>query len=191
MQNKASKEIYRYWAELKGNRSAPLKSEIDPAALRRLLPYLFILTPGARGRLEFRLAGTRICELFGRELRTEPFNRVWSNVDAEAEEITRTVLREEQPALLEITGQSVGADVALETLLLPLRSGDAMSDRVLGSLLPSGALSSPVPRLSRLTLQNWSFLGAEPEAVDLQQDRGPAGALQQFLSTSLFQMREC
>ena len=50
----------------------PERDDIDPAAIRRILADSFVLAvePGQHPR--FRVAGTRICELFGRECAGRP-----------------------------------------------------------------------------------------------------------------------
>ncbi|WP_254622303.1 PAS domain-containing protein, partial [Stenotrophomonas sp. GbtcB23] len=81
MRNQVSQIIFDYWTDLKGDRGAPLRTEIDPTALRHLLPHLFIATVGLEGYPVFRLAGTRICDLFGRELRGAGFAEIWLEDD--------------------------------------------------------------------------------------------------------------
>ncbi|OHV81483.1 PAS domain-containing protein [Rhizobium sp. LCM 4573] len=185
MRNEATRKVYEYWLHIKGDRPAPLRSEIDPAALRRLLPYLFILTPGAEGVLEFRLAGTRICEIFGRELRGAAFTGLWDENPNPAE-IARDVMRREQPAILDGWTRNGETAIGFEVLLLPLSSGEQI-DRLLGSLLPQASPAPPVTRpLSGLSLHGWNFLETDREAAsDPTDDPGPARALLRFLSTRL------
>ena len=49
-----------------------------PRHIRHLLGDSFILTVDAGSGHPFRLAGTRVCALFGRELKDEPFTPLWS-----------------------------------------------------------------------------------------------------------------
>jgi hypothetical protein len=62
-------EIYRYWLGIHPDNGLPGRRQFDPVDLRQYLPRLWLLevqrTPF---RLRYRLAGTRICELAGREL---------------------------------------------------------------------------------------------------------------------------
>ena len=69
MRSKTTREIYAYWNALRGQRDVPARSQIEPARIRHILPDLFILERTQRGDIRFRLAGTRICGLFARELR--------------------------------------------------------------------------------------------------------------------------
>src|SRR4051794_37663355 len=68
MKHAASRMLYAYWDGARGERAAPERSEIEPGAIRHILADTFIQI-GAHGAAEFRLAGTRLCAPFGRELR--------------------------------------------------------------------------------------------------------------------------
>ncbi|MGK6316799.1 PAS domain-containing protein [Neorhizobium sp. DT-125] len=161
MRNQASRRIFDYWTDLRGNRAAPLRTEIDPVALRHLLPHLFIAAVDSDGLPAFRLAGTRICDLFGREFRGAAFAEAWLEGDRpRAIEIVRSVIHYEQPALLEVGMSDGDGRRDYEMLLLPVRAAEeAGSDRVLGALLPHDT-PFPATRLpvSGLSLENWTFL---------------------------------
>ncbi len=43
MRFEKSKQLYNYWLNLKGNRAAPQRSEIEPGDIRKLLGDTFIL----------------------------------------------------------------------------------------------------------------------------------------------------
>ncbi|CDZ54621.1 PAS domain-containing protein [Neorhizobium galegae] len=161
MRNQASRAIFDYWINLKRDGMAPLKTEIDPAALRHLLPHLFMAAMDPAGTLAFRLAGTRICELFDREFRGKPFVDVWQETDhRQPVEIAHGVIHSQQPALLDVLASNGHFRHAYEMLLLPIRSVEtAASDRIFGALLPA---VSPYPVTATpamfLTLENWTFL---------------------------------
>jgi hypothetical protein len=60
-------DLYRYWLTLRGERTMPARSDIDPADIRALLPYLTIVDK-VDGRFRFRLVGTAAAEQFGHDL---------------------------------------------------------------------------------------------------------------------------
>jgi hypothetical protein len=72
MRNERSKEIFSYWDSLRLGEAVPTRTQINPAALRHRLSDLFILDQEG-GNLNFRLAGTRICNLFNKKLQKNPF----------------------------------------------------------------------------------------------------------------------
>ena len=78
MKHAASRELYAYWEERRGRRAAPERAEIEPGAIRGALSDAFILSLDAARGHPLRLAGTRVCALFDRELRGEPFLRLWA-----------------------------------------------------------------------------------------------------------------
>ncbi len=61
--------LYNYWRSRAGGRIAPAPHEIDPVAIPDLLPGIGILEAGAGlAHLTYRLAGTRLREIYGVEL---------------------------------------------------------------------------------------------------------------------------
>lgn len=169
MRNKASRAIFDYWTNLRGDRAAPLRTEIDPVALRHLLPHLFIVTTDSGGLPVFRLAGTRICDLFDREFRGGAFAEAWlENEYQQPAEIVQNVIHYERPAYLEVLASNGDLRHAYEMLLLPIRSAEGSgSDRVLGALLPQ---SQPFPTTELpvigLALESWTFLVESSLRID-------------------------
>src|SRR5260221_5837990 len=52
-------ELYQYWAGRRGDRAMPARADIDPIALKPILPYLLLIdVEPAPLRFRFRLAGT-------------------------------------------------------------------------------------------------------------------------------------
>ena len=78
MKHAASRELYAYWQERRGPRPAPERAEIEPGAIREMLSEAFILALDDAAGYPFRLAGTRVCALFGRELKGESFVGLWA-----------------------------------------------------------------------------------------------------------------
>ncbi len=84
MQQTTSKELYAYWDRVRNGRLAPLRFEIEPAKIAKLLPVTFIAECEGLLSYRFRLAGTRICEQFGRELRGGDLLGLWEPNDRHA-----------------------------------------------------------------------------------------------------------
>lgn len=160
MQTTPNEEILNYWNRLREGRPAPLRSELDPAAMRHFLPHLFIVSTTAPHELTFALAGTRICELFGKELRGRDFRSMWEESSAvQTFEIAESVLLYERPALLNVDISPAGREYPYELLLMPLRSADYGSDRILGALTPRGiAVPDLMLPLHFLSLLSWAFV---------------------------------
>ncbi|MGR6430823.1 PAS domain-containing protein [Rhizobium sp. PAMB 3174] len=166
MDNKVSIEIYQYWNRLRGQDAAPSRKQIVPSQIASVLPDLFILEDVAGGTPLFRLAGTRICEMFGHELHGRPFTALWNGDNVRNPgEVAITVIRSATPVLLTAGGYSYTkeTDFTLEITLLPLRTVGDGCDRALGSMSvigPRKAMHASV--LDFLTLDRIA------EIVDLQ-----------------------
>ncbi len=81
MKHKTSKALFAYWDAVRAGRAAPLRFEIDPSKISAILPYTFILERIDAENYRFRLAGTRMCEIFGHELRGTNFLDGWETID--------------------------------------------------------------------------------------------------------------
>ena len=84
----------------------------------------------------FRLAGTRLCALFGRELKGESFNRLWHKTGQTAiRELISVVMDEKVGVVASVTGATSDdmlLPVNLEMLLLPLAAQPRSEARVIG-----------------------------------------------------------
>jgi hypothetical protein len=138
MRSKTTIEVYAYWDELRGHRDVPARGQIEPADIRHILPDLFILEKTPRGEIRFRLAGTRICALFARELRGSRFDALWlGEQTTRLERIASDVMAQKAPVVLTAAAIAGTADnLPTELVLLPLRSPDGNVDRIIGALVP-------------------------------------------------------
>jgi hypothetical protein len=135
----ASRELYSYWNLLRGQRSAPERSEIDPGAIRGVLADTFILEVDSANRYPLRIAGTRTSALFLRELKGAAFLDLWQQADRAEIATLLAGLTDEATAVL--AGASAGPQglrpLELELLLLPLRHRGNTHSRVLGACTPT------------------------------------------------------
>jgi hypothetical protein len=177
MKHSASRELFAHWNDRRGLRALPERSEIEPSAIRVALGDTFILgaEPGEDPR--FRLAGTRVCALFGRELKDETFTALWdAGHQAAMRRLLVTVTEEEIGVVAGGRARTPeGFTCDLELLLLPLRHRGRSGRRMLGTLAP---LAVPVwlgaSRLDPPTLGSLRYLTEtlEPAVVS-----PPAAAL--------------
>ncbi|MGV3553212.1 PAS domain-containing protein [Rhizobium sp.] len=137
MQHKTTETVFNYFNALRAERSAPLRSEIDPAALKNVLPDIFILEKKRDGIVRFRLAGTRICLILGRELREHAFTEIWDEpVSHRMRLAADTVLANRSALEVAVTAfDDEGETMPLEMLMLPLFSNEDHCDRIFGSLV--------------------------------------------------------
>ena len=110
----------------------------------------------------FRIAGTRVCALFGRELKNERFLNLWCASSLElAQNLLAVVAHEAVGAIASTSGcASNGSRRELELLLLPLSLRGRTDKRVLGAMAPNGSSNwiGAAP-LGQLTLGTLRYLG--------------------------------
>jgi len=64
----ALRQFHEYWLVKRGDRALPSKSDIDPADIKDILPYVIIADVFDQPlRVRYRLVGTEIVKLRGRE----------------------------------------------------------------------------------------------------------------------------
>ena len=135
MKHATSRELYDYWNRIRGREAAPERSAIEPGEIRRILPDTFILEVVDRNRYLFRLAGTRICAAYCREIKGSDFLDLWEATDRQAmATLAAAVSSDAAAAVLTLEGRTArGHELAAELLLLPLRHGGLAYDRIIGS----------------------------------------------------------
>ncbi len=138
MKHAASRELYAYWQELRGRRPAPERAEIEPAAIRQILSEAFILALDHSDGYPFRLAGTRVCALFGRELKGQSFLGLWDEASRRTILDLLSILADEWVGTVAgVTAHNAsGEAVELELLLLPLSASRPSLARTIGVLAP-------------------------------------------------------
>lgn len=138
MKHQATIALFQYWDRLRGDRPAPHRTEIEPADIKSLLADTFILEQDSRGEALFRLAGTRLCATYGRELRGYSFPVLWSPNDQRIISAhAASVFHDNAIAAVSFEGISANdRTAAFEMVLLPLQ-GDHNSARALGVIVPT------------------------------------------------------
>jgi hypothetical protein len=149
MQQPTSLQLYAYWDRVRNGRFAPRRFEVEPAKIAALLPETFIVEGAGLLGCRFRLAGTRICEQFGRELRGADLLGLWDDADRDAvSSLLHTVLSDAAVGYGRFKAYTATQrHASFEFVLLPLiHTGDAIN-RILGAIT---AIEPPF------------WLGAEP-----------------------------
>jgi hypothetical protein len=60
------KALYDYWDRLRGDRAMPARADIDPGAIPKLLPYIFMYDVATEGGYTVRLVGEEVVRFVGR-----------------------------------------------------------------------------------------------------------------------------
>ena len=159
MKHATTRELYEYWNRVRGNERAPLRSAIEPSDIRRILGEMFILEVLERDNYFVRLAGTRVCALYCREIKGTNLLDLWSGEDRHAMATLAAAVSEDgAAAVVSIVAETArDQQVPCELILLPLRHGGSRFDRVLGSCAimerPYWLGSEPIVRQSIASLR--------------------------------------
>ncbi|MFS4583373.1 PAS domain-containing protein [Phaeobacter sp. C3_T13_0] len=130
-----------YWTALRRGDDIPSRSQIDPRGLENILPQTFILERIAPGIARFRLAGQKVNEMAGMEVRGMPITAFFTPAARkQVSEALETMF--DTSAIIELTLQTEnnrlrGAREA-RMLLLPLRSDLGDVSRALGVFISEG-----------------------------------------------------
>jgi hypothetical protein len=161
MKHPSNQAFFAYWDAKRGGERAPDRSEIEPGAVRDLLGDIFVLSYDSAAGYPFRVAGTRICALLGRDLKDRSFSELFVlDGRREIEDIITVVTEEMLAAVAGINATSAdGAVVHLELLLLPFNSRAHTPISLTGLLAP---FESGHSVLSDFKLTSWRYLGHPP-----------------------------
>ncbi len=134
MKHAKTRALYDYWNSIREGRLAPFRSEIEPREIAPLLDSTFILEVQSRDSVRFRLAGTRLCESFGMELRGMSALALWhGECRAKVRDVMHRVVTEPCIGHVACTVENRGGfHYQAEFLYLPLRSDMGEMTRILG-----------------------------------------------------------
>lgn len=134
--------LYNYWNRLRAGAVAARRGDIEPAAIRPVLGDAFILEVLDNDTFRFRLAGTRICSIYCREMKGLNFVDLWGKDDRRAiTDVMTAVAKRGVVVSLGLNGHSDrGQTLGFEVLILPLRHVGPAFDRIIGAF---GAIERP------------------------------------------------
>jgi hypothetical protein len=139
MKHSSIRELFDYWNERRGLRPAPERSDIEPGAIRRVLADTFMLGADRSSDHPFRIAGTRVCAVFGRELKGEGFVDLWAGDSKELiRDLLAVVAQETIGVVISARGENAeGLSLDIEILILPLSHHGHTGARIMGALAPA------------------------------------------------------
>jgi hypothetical protein len=128
------RELFDYWLGAAGARAMPARSDLDPLKVPRLLPSIGLID--VRGGLDtacFRLAGTRLHEIYGQEITGKRASEVFAGESGEYwRRVHDHVVETGQPLNGVVRGPAKGRDhIVLFWLRLPLSDDGGQVDRIL------------------------------------------------------------
>ncbi|MEP0944365.1 MAG: PAS domain-containing protein [Rhizobiaceae bacterium] len=194
MRQKNTKQMLNYWMNLywaSGNEAGqnneptwPSRDDIQPSQCRSILGNMFILERNGPN-VNYRLAGTNLCSMYGRELKQETFAEAFVGEDQRsAESWTYRLGLDDYIVMICSLGETEFGDVVnLETLLLPLLHNDQPGNRILGITTPCETPSwlgaTPVIGQSIRSvriLRPWEDAGAQFQPLDFAPPKDNLGS---------------
>ncbi|ARQ01244.1 PAS domain-containing protein [Pseudorhodoplanes sinuspersici] len=141
MKQAVTRELFEYWNALRGSRIAPMRDDIDPGAIRARLADIFLLALNMEHGHAFRLAGSSVCALFGKELKGGVFHDLWSPISQpRIGALLHSIAEDKVGAVAHVIGRNLENEILdLEMILLPLLDGSGSVSRLLGGFAPVGA----------------------------------------------------
>ncbi|WP_237153474.1 PAS domain-containing protein [Oryzibacter oryziterrae] len=138
MKHAVTRSLYEYWTRLRGHRTAPGRHEVEPGEIRSILGDTFILEAADRNVYNFRLAGTRLCAAYCRELKGRNLLDFWSGKDRESVAcLLAAIVEDGAAAVIGLNAQNErGQIMPVEMMLLPLQHDGPGHTRILGCFAP-------------------------------------------------------
>jgi len=135
----SSRSLFRYWESIRGERSAPLRSEIELHQICPLLPWMFISEPAADGSgHRLRLAGTGVCELWGENMTGRDLFAAWNHFERTTmDKLLASAVADRHPFIMRcrVRNES-GLSATIEIMGLPVEADDTGQTQVLGLIVP-------------------------------------------------------
>jgi len=161
MKHPASEAFFAYWDQQRDGTRAPERGAIAPDAVRGLLGDIFVLSCDLPG-YPVRVAGTRLCALFGHDLKGDSLPGLFLPDQRRACTEVLDIVAGDTLAVVAglIAATPEGRPVPLELLLLPFAPRAHTPLSMTGLLVPlEHGLHGP---LSSLRLMSWRVIGQQP-----------------------------
>lgn len=144
MKQRTSQILFAYWNNVRGGRVAPRRLEIEPSRITPILAETFILELTGNRTFTFRLAGTRICDQLGIELRGRNLIELFRDGDRDEIEGGLAAVRARGAVLVAefAVGPQAGPPAerhriaCFELVVLPLTHQSDEISRFLGAISP-------------------------------------------------------
>ncbi len=157
MKHLSTREFFAHWDQARGEALAPDRSDLTPEPVRHLLADVFVLGCEPADAYPFRIAGTRVCAMAGRDLKSVDFSELFKAAGKnEMIDLLGIVANDMLPTIAGITALAAdGRSVPLELLLLPFSTRAHTPTSLTGLLVPFA--DAPLP-LTAFELTSWRHI---------------------------------
>jgi hypothetical protein len=132
-----SRTLFAHWETLRAERAYPTREEFTFAPVKELMPDMILIEKDyLRGSYRFRLAGSRVCELFGRNMTSADALAGWDSFESNVLSTHfELALRDFQPVLVRMRLMTdTGITVAAELLAMPIQVRESNRVQLIGGL---------------------------------------------------------
>jgi len=167
MKHPSSQQFFAYWEQVRGEEAAPARSAFEPGPVRHLLGDSFVLSYAHVKGCPFRVAGTRVCALLGRDPKGQSFTSLWDPASrTEVSDILGIVSEESIGAVAGATATVNGMPLFLEILVLPFAAPPHMPATITGVLAPLTVPATPdYGTVDGLVLTSWRHVGHQIQSI--------------------------
>ena len=134
-----TRSLYQAWDAIRRGRSAPSRDELDLRAISDLLANVSVIERNpVKPTFTFRLAGTELRKIFGKELTGTNFLGLWSSVEQTTiAELASIVISKHQPATVRFKGfANDGRVEGFEMILLPMLHSERQETQIITAIAP-------------------------------------------------------
>jgi hypothetical protein len=132
---RAHEELFAYWASLRRGGALPTRRDLQPGAIKRLLPTISLIDV-AREPLDFRirLAGTGLYDVYGREITGKRLPEVYNTAAADywRAELSKVVAEKRPSAGVHNLAWRGASHLSILWLRLPLSTDGREVNMILG-----------------------------------------------------------
>ena len=137
LKHPGSRRLFEYWSDLRAGRSAPYKAEVTAQGIgRTLASNTFILENLGEGNLRFRLAGSKLYDIFGLEVRGMSALSIMNDTSrARFRALISEAMQNVRVGVCRASAMTPsGEQIMLEMIFAPLRSDFDQMNRMLGAV---------------------------------------------------------
>jgi hypothetical protein len=139
MLHPGSRQLFRYWETLRAEKAYPRREDVDFSALKAVMPDLVVIERDfLRKSFRYRLAGSRVCGLFGANMTTKDVFTDWDHFETDViRRHLEIALTRFQPAVIRMRlTTDRGQQLAAELVVLPVQMQNSNRVQLIGGMFP-------------------------------------------------------
>jgi hypothetical protein len=128
-------ELFDYWQRKRGERAMPRRQDVDPIDLRQMLPHIFLVdVEGQPARFRYRLVGTELTMIMGRELKGAYIDEMPFLFRKFALPAYEEMIDRRTPSYKEVNALEAFFTIRYKRLMLPLSENVTDINMILGGI---------------------------------------------------------